>query len=280
MRTFTLLMILLCSGVLNVNAQYCMLPGRTIYSANQPGITSFKLNTIERTSGNVEKSLTEPSLVETGDTTELALGKTYTITMKHSKDAVIFPNARNNIRVWLDYNQDMDFTGTDETIVSSDYETAGTFTATFTVPMTAKLGYTRLRATAKMSDDAGHTIPTPCDMPQDPIDYHGEMEDYTINIVQFPTSVNELNNTKTISISPNPTNGIVRINFSNKTNNPVTISLVDITGKLIATPIKEQHQSADVYMLDINDYVSNNGIYFLKVLSGEEQLFEKLIKVD
>src|SRR5688500_12644975 len=77
MKHFTKL--LLCVTVLlpsAAGAQYCMLPGRTIYSSDQPGITNFKLNTIDRTSGHVEKPLNMPSLVVTTDSTTLTRGQT------------------------------------------------------------------------------------------------------------------------------------------------------------------------------------------------------------
>src|SRR5690606_39064161 len=184
MKTFTHLLLVataLCSPA--AHAQYCMLPGRTVYSNEQPGITNFKLRAIDRTSSNVEGLLSAPSLVVTTDSTVLERGKTYVVTITHSKDNIIFPNARNNIRVWLDYNQNTDFADADETVITADFITAGIYTDSFTVPANAKLGITRLRATAKMSSDAGHTIPTPCDEPKDPLDYHGEMEDYTVTIV-------------------------------------------------------------------------------------------------
>lgn len=264
-----------------VRAQYCMLSGRTSYSANQPGITSFKLNNIDRTSGNVEKPFSQPSLVETGDTTELALGKTYTITMVHTRDAVVFPNARNNIRVWVDYDQNFDFTGTGETVITENYHTAGTFTATFTVPMDAKLGYTRMRATAKMSDDAGHTVPTPCDEPRDPIDYHGEMEDYTLHIVQFPTAVNNINSSSAVvTVSPNPTGGLIKINLDNKASDAVNISIVDVAGKTLATPVQQSKNGSDAYVLDMNQYVQAPGVYFVKVTLGTATTMQKVIKTN
>lgn len=283
MRTITLLFFTLFLSQVQSEAQYCMLQGRTIYSENQPGITSFKLNTIERTSGNVEKPLSQPSMVETGDTTELALGKTYTVDMTHTDDKVvqIFVGARNNIRVWVDYNQDMDFTDANETAISKDYAPPGAFTGTFTVPMDAKLGYTRLRATAKMSDDVGHILPSPCDEPKDPLDYHGEMEDYIVNIVQFPTTVEYINdNTNNVTVYPNPTNGLVRVSMSKKKATSFSISITDITGKIIATPIVEETQHSDIYVLDINKFTTAPGVYFLQVNSGDTRSTQKIIKVN
>jgi PKD repeat protein len=181
MKTMTLLLapILLLSTT--VHAQYCMLPGQTPYSTLQPGITNFKLNTINRTSSNSESS--SAVVVTTGMSTTLSPGQTYTIFITHSEDNQFFPGARNNLRVWLDYNGNFSFTDPGETILSKDLEfPATTYSAVFTVPGSAQTGTFALRATAKMSSDAGHTLPTPCNVPADPLGYHGEMEDYTVLI--------------------------------------------------------------------------------------------------
>lgn len=118
-------------------AQYCVLAGRSCYAQAQPGITRFVLHTIDRTSGNVENM--NKVVVTTGVSATLERGKTYKIIIKHSEDITNFPGARNNIRVWLDYNQNMKYTDANETIVSSDYRNPGTDTFTFTVPANAPL---------------------------------------------------------------------------------------------------------------------------------------------
>lgn len=283
MKTSTKLFLIaamVCS--VSADAQYCMLPGRTSYNMDQPGITNFKLRNIDRTSSNVENPLSEPSMVVTTDSTVLERGKTYVVSITHSVDAVIFPTARNNIRVWLDYDQNQDFSDVGETVITKDFTTpGGIYIDSFTVPLTAKLGVTRLRATAKMSSDAGHTIPTPCDEPKDPIDYHGEMEDYTITIVAEGTSVNELDiNKNLVSVYPNPTAGIVTVNFTQTSNEPLTIYLYDITGKMISALADNTQQNELSYKFDLNDYKITHGIYFIKVTSGNDVSYERVLKTN
>lgn len=285
MKTFTPLLVAACLFIAaNTNAQqYCMLAGRTSYSTNQPGITNFKLNGIDRTSAAVENALSAPPVVETGDSTKLERGKTYTVSITHSVDALYFPNARNNIRIWIDYNQDFDFTGTDETVVTKDLETAGTtYTTTFTVPMDAKLGPTMLRATAKMSADAGHTIPTPCDNPPDPIDYHGEMEDYKVTIVESGTAVNEIAaNSIETHIYPNPATNAITVELKDNTRREqLSIGLYDITGKQIATLLEEAKQTNTKYSFNLNNYAATPGIYFIKVTAGDATSYEKVVKTN
>lgn len=283
MKMFTrLVMLVAFMGTAVAHAQYCLLPGRTIYSNDQPGITNFKLRNINRTSSHVEKPLNQPSLVVTTDSTKLERGKTYSISIMHTKDAVIFPNARNNIRVWIDYNNDKDFLDAGETVITKDYDTAGVHTDSFTVPLTAPLGTTRLRATAKMSSDAGHTIPTPCDeSPKDPLDYHGEMEDYTVTIVAVGTSIDDLGNNKNnISVYPNPTTGEVAVSFTAIDPGKVSIELYDVAGKLVANMLNSEKQNSLSYHFNLNDYKVTEGVYFIKISSDNALSYQRVVKVN
>lgn len=275
----TLLFSITMLAATQADAQYCMLPGRTSYSTTQPGIKVFKLNTINRTSVQVENPLSQPSLVVTTDTTTLQRGQTYTVNILHTRDSIIasFATARNNIRVWVDYNNDKDFDDAGETVLSADLQTAGWYTATFTVPATTPLGTVRLRATAKMSADAGHSVPTSCDMPKDPIDYHGEMEDYHLKIVPATGIVNTVENNLQTSLYPNPTTGIVSVMIDNKNNTQLGIHLYDITGKLVKTLLQETTQSNYKYDFNLNSYSLQSGVYFIKITSAQGQSYQKLI---
>lgn len=261
-------------------AQYCMLPGRTIYSQDQPGIINFKLKNINRNSSHVEKPLNQPSLVVTDDSAVLERGKTYPVSIMHTKDNVIFPNARNNIRVWIDYNGDMDFTDAGETVISKDFEYAGTYTDSFTVPATAKLGVTRLRATAKMSSDAGHTLPTPCDDPADPLDYHGEMEDYTVTIVAAADVEAVETNKNMFTVHPNPTTGTVSLAFTGLSAEELNISLYDMTGKRVVDLLHAPQQLQLEYSFELNNYNIPQGIYILQVNSGASVSYQRIAKVN
>ena len=258
------------------NAQYCMLPGRTPYVDIQPGITNFKLNTINRSSLPVENMSTV--VVETGDSTSLVRGQTYTITIVHSRDSVNFPTVRNNIRVWLDYNKNFDYTDAGETIVSADYQTYGTFTASFTVPANAPLGSTMLRATAKMSSDGGHILPSPCDSPADPIGYHGEMEDYKVNIVSA-SSVSEFNTDQlTFSIFSNPVVNQLVFALNGPENKRLSIELFDFSGRRVTELVEENVQSSSLYQFDMSQYAA--GLYFIKVSSGGVSVSRKVVKIN
>lgn len=281
MKTFTKLFfstVLLCS--FNAQAQYCTLPGRTPYSTNQPGITNFKLNTINRTSAGVESM--SSVVVVTNDSTTLMRGQTYTVSISHSRDAVTFPDARNNIRVWIDYNNDKDFDDAGETAISSDYDTTSkVFTASFTVPSTATLGTTRLRATAKMSSDAGHTIPTSCDLPTpDPLGYHGEIEDYKV-IIAPATGINDIKTGDlSINIYPNPATDLVNVSFNKISHQPMSIDLFDITGKVIKHLMYISDQDSQSYEFNLDQVNIPNGMFLIKASSTASSAYQKIIKMD
>jgi GEVED domain/Secretion system C-terminal sorting domain len=280
MKTFTRLFIIPIMLVASASqAQYCMLPGRTPYSTDQPGITNFKLNTINRTSSNVESMTTVVKV--TTDSTVLLRGHTYTVSITHSKDVFNFPTARNNIRVWIDYNNNYSFNDAGETVVTSDFDTPGVFTANFTVPMTAPLGTFRLRATVKMSSDAGHITPTSCDtLPMDAIGYHGEIEDYKVRIIPT-TEIEEINAAaRPVEVYPNPISDQFTIAFDAINEEPMSVDMYDMSGKLIGHLLNEPVQTSLAYNFSLNNYTTARGMYLVKVVSGGFTSYQKVVKAD
>jgi hypothetical protein len=220
-------------------------------------------------------------LVVTTDSTNLFRGHTYAVTITHSRDSVVFPTARNNIRVWIDYNNNKSFEDAGELVVTADYKAYGVYTANFTVPTTAPLGTVRLRATAKMSDDAGHSLPASCDSPvADPLGYHGEMEDYKVRIVPT-TAINKVGaSALNPVVYPNPSSGSVTIAFDAIDNEPVSIELFDATGKLTARLLNNEIPTSLLYNFDLNNYTQATGVYFIKVSSASGSSYHKVLKVN
>lgn len=149
------------------------------YGPNMPGITQFGCNTINRTSADIE-NYPNNSYVLTGLGTTLARGATYPITMGFTIDAPISPHM--NLRIWIDFNHDGQLDDVGETLLSVDHTAGPTYSGPISIPASAPLGATRMRVTAKMCSHGGHSLPTPCDFPADPLGYHGEIEDYTVTI--------------------------------------------------------------------------------------------------
>lgn len=241
-------------------AQWCE-PLVEPYGPTMPGITHFTLNTIDRTSAALENST--DNFTFTDLSTTLQKGETYSISITHTVDASICPDM--NIRVYIDYNLDYTFEDPGETILSIDHHAPGTYIAPFTVPATAITGATRLRATVKMSNLGGHTLPTPCDIPADPIGYHGEMEDYVVNLVST-TGINTISSpVSNINLFPNPVENAVSLTYTNSTYNPVSINLYNIEGERIrAVPPKlATLPGVQQSVIDCSDLP--DGIYMLTI---------------
>ncbi|MFZ2455801.1 MAG: GEVED domain-containing protein [Candidatus Altiarchaeia archaeon] len=110
--------------------------------------------------------------------TQLQRGRTYTLYADVTLEDDY--SYKEYVKAWIDYNQNNNLNDTGEEIdmgtvqVNDSY----TFSKTFTVPANAALGKTTMRVT-----DRWYTTPNACDR----ITY-GEVEDYTVDIVDSLTS--------------------------------------------------------------------------------------------
>lgn len=96
----------------------------------------------------------------------------------------------------------------------------------------------------------------------------------TTNVTVFVASCTGLTNqavtASNINIYPNPTKGALVIELNNATNN--NIQVLDVTGRLIL----EKNATADRTELNISDL--SNGIYYVRILSGNTVEVRKIIK--
>lgn len=262
LHTYIAVGVVLCTTMLRAQAPatYCDVTSAMAYTLKMPGISRFQLNDIDRGSLAVECGVVMcNSYVMTGVSTSLEQGKAYTVSITHTRDDDFFPDTRNNLRVWIDWDQDATFNEASETAVLVNYAEIGTTTATFIVPANAKLGTTRLRATAKMSDDAGHSIPTPCDVPADPIGYHGEIEDYEVNVVTPTTSVTEAPaHVLAHQVLPNPFTQDATIVIDGEA---AKIEIVDMMGRIVYMANHPSMQTA------VNRGVWPTGRYDVRIYS-------------
>lgn len=244
------------------SAQYCNVTTAISYTPQMPGIKNVSVGTIDRNSASLECAHPCNSVVNTGLSTNLQRGQTYTFSITHTRDSIIFPLVRNNIRVWIDYNQNTAFDTTTETAVRLELQTFGTSSVTFMVPLTATLGSTRMRVTAKMSEEGGHIWPSPCDDPVDPFGYHGEMEDYSVNITAAPTGIDVKESGESISIMP-ASNGAM-ITIHNPGHREYSISLFDLTGRFV----REVHADGvgkEMLVVPVDYKGLPEGIYFYRI---------------
>ena len=172
------------------------------------------------------------------------------------------------IKVWIDYNDDLDFT--EEEVVINNYIIApgvagGVYTETisFTIPEDAVLGQHIMRAKANWAGDV-------------PVDAcvettYGETEDYSVVIVESSLGIIENTFPENPIIYPNPTNGNVSIDLRKNYNN-VIIQLNDILGRKI---IEQSYNQGRVFNLNIKE---SPGVYFLTIVTENKRVVFRLVK--
>ncbi|MEW6469016.1 MAG: GEVED domain-containing protein [Bacteroidota bacterium] len=244
------------------------------YASTQPGITNFTLNTLNRSSNDLEN--TSNSYVNTGLSTTLIAGNPYNVTIGYTIDASICPDM--NLRVWIDFNQDGQLDDIGETVITSNNQTSLSYTGSFNVPANAMNGTTRLRVTAKMTSNGGHTLPTPCNIPADPLGYHGELEDYTIVITGGVSSIQDFSGIfSNVEIAPNPSSGITGISYSLKTASAVSVELFNMAGEQVAVLSREEQPAGEHHIyFDPARLSMEAGIYFIKLTAGTAVHTKKL----
>lgn len=89
------------------------------------------------------------------------------------------------------------------------------------------------------------------------------------------TGINENNAAKLFSVYPNPIRNQSKINYNLKENSDVTISLIDINGKLVKV-LADENQKAGSYSLQINNDLKS-GVYFVKMNTGKAQFTERIV---
>lgn len=141
-------------------------------------VTQVQFNTINNASAIADSGYTD----FTGISTDVNLGEGYNLSVNVNTDGAydVF------VRVWIDWNHDGDFNDSGEEYdLGSAYD--GTNVATtdsplsVEVPVTAALGPTQMRVSAKYTSTGVYA--TSCEE-----NYDGEVEDYTINILQPSTA--------------------------------------------------------------------------------------------
>ncbi len=192
--------------------EYCASFGNITFDT---GTTLVNFNTINNPSGKNDYS------DYTAQSTDVIIGNYYELTVNANTDGEYTVASI----VWIDWNQDCDFDDAGEEYdLGSAFNTNNGSTSnsplSVLVPETALAGNTTMRVSTKYE-----TAPTSCQE-----DYDGEVEDYTINVID-PTSIDELTEMG-IKIYPNPTKGLLNIILPENTDN-TQIIITDVTGKIV-----------------------------------------------
>ena len=97
----------------------------------------------------------------------------------------------------------------------------------------------------------------------------------------IPTATeNEIENGQ-IKIFPNPTNGDISIEFKAENTSKVDLHLIDISGKMVSNQkhnvIPNQKNTLTIPLKSAN---LPTGTYFIKIINGKQEFYEKIIFQD
>ena len=222
-------------------------------------INNVLLNTINNTSNCSAGGFGNYSAMSTS----LAKGSPYTVTVTPAINGTPGAYTDDEIAVWIDYNNDLDFVDAGERIAYVLVAAGWNNVFNFVVPATATTALVNMRVRISYSVD-GAIIP--CGQST-----YGEVEDYKINIVA--SSGLEENNLDGLSIFPNPTNDFITIDLSAVNAIVKEIKLVDLTGKtLLTSPIINNSSKLDLHLFSA-------GIYHVIVNTNEGSVTRKIIKL-
>ena len=193
----------------------------------------------------------------TSISTNVTRGAAYTITITPSWTSTVYTEGYS---VWIDYNQDGDFTDSGEQVFTKASSTATPASGSITIPSTATLGSTRMRVSMKYSG-----VPTSCEAFS-----YGQVEDYTINIVATGKheDTTAMNLKSDIRLFPNPVKGEI-LNISSVPNN-TAYRIVNLLGQEVSKG-KIQNESVSVSFL-------NTGTYLIEMTSNDQTVVKRFIK--
>ncbi|MFK7002517.1 secretion protein [Flavobacterium covae] len=187
--------------------------------------------------------------------TSAVRSSTQTITITPSWKSTTYPEG---YALFIDYNQDGDFTDAGETVWTKAPSTTTPVSGTFTIPATAILGATRMRISMKYNG-----IPTSCETFS-----YGQVEDYTINITSSAKE-NQKNIASgfEITVFPIPTSEILTIKGISEMATYKVYNLVGqivLEGKINNEQINVTNCKAGNYILEVSDLHSTVTKRFIK----------------
>jgi hypothetical protein len=233
----------------------------SISNACDEYIGGVQLNTINNTS-----SCTAGGYIDYGNiSTTLAKGTAYSATITPGITGQANPGAYTDdeIAIWIDYNNDMDFNDVGEQVGYVLVATGWSNVFNFTVPMSATIGALNMRVRISYSPDGAID---PC-----AVATYGETEDYTVTLTG-PAGMDGLD-ANLVSIYPNPTENKVTIALGELAKETNQIDVLDITGKIVR---QLSQLNGTVAELELSNLAK--GIYHVVISTNQGTITKQVIK--
>lgn len=177
--------------------------------------------------------------------------------------------------VWIDFNHNMYFDDNEQVLNSSEsgggFVIGGdinTLSDYIDIPTTTALGETRMRIVLQYSEE-----PNECG-----IFPFGETEEYTVNITQTG-NIEQKTNIElpqlAVKMLPNPAQSVVNITYTQTNEQPLHISIYDLTGK----EVLQQHLTENTNNGSLNINISQlpKGIYWVTTYNNQTRQTQKLV---
>src|SRR5690606_9043628 len=198
---------------------------------------------------------------------ELGIGYDYPTTLTPGFGS--FPY-QEKFKMWLDLNQDGEFTE-DEALLQSSAPSTSALTGTISIPQNALEGATRMRITMKYADNNA-SDPVACG----PFEF-GEIEDYCVTIVNT-TGIEESTPLSAFEIFPNPSKKSFHLNFEplgENSSSGYLIKIIDLTGKTVYQSSVSKGENRLTHQL-------NAGMYMVQLQNAQGELLksEKLVVIE
>lgn len=174
------------------------------------------------------------------------------------------------ISMWIDYNQNGVFDPSEYTSITTTTIPGVEYGTNFTVPANAVVGMTGMRVRTR-NTGASNGSGDACTMFTS-----GETQDYTITI-DFSTAQNGQSNLvdQTFVLFPNPSTGIVNVNFNTGKTSVMNLTVTDIKGAVVYNESGVTSSGRVNRSLDLSRVSS--GVYFVKVVTDNGVTTKKLI---
>ncbi|QDP84008.1 T9SS type A sorting domain-containing protein [Chryseobacterium sp. SNU WT5] len=186
--------------------------------------------------------------------TNVNKGSSYTITITPSWTSASY---NEGYAVFIDYNQDGDFSDSGETVFTKAASKSTTASGTIVIPTNALTGNTRMRVSMKYNG-----IPSACENFS-----YGQVEDYTINIKAAGTAnLVDANVNSAIGIYPNPVKDILNVSAEGS----YSYQMYSESGQMVMSG-ENNEKSIDVQKLTA-------GLYIIKITKDGKTTSHKVIK--
>ncbi len=221
-------------------------------------IAQVTLGTIDNTSDCTDATLGD----YTDQSTDFIQSQGFTITVVNGPSTTPLGDA---VSVWVDWNQNESFCEPNEETVLETADEGLTFTGLILAPVTAAVGSTRMRV--RMAYIGQGYVPVACGDAA-----YGEVEDYTINVIQG-NGIEEFDNLDW-AVYPNPNNGDMTIRYAGL-DSKVSIELFDVAGRAVHQEQRQLFNGQQV-ALDLSGTLAN-GLYTVRLTTAGGRSEQRVI---